>query len=185
MLLRNYGAIGFKRDNAQFNHAALYPFRNQRLHIRYEAGFIPGPACHIKLYPGLCQCAGYAFALPSSDSTPPLTTRVWQTHYARCIFFPFDCKGLEYLRCMYGACVELMGGALPCLLVWFAVFLLCYQSFALVCLPARGKGPSSLPCVRTSGARSQYTRTGRKVHNFLNKKRKKNNIMTILQKVIF
>lgn len=148
-------AIGFKRDNAQFNHAALYPLNTGRGF--YDVFKVQGV---------------------------PLTTRVWQTHYARCIFFPFDCKGL-CLRCMYGACVELMGGALPCLLVWFVVFLLCYQSFALVCLPARGKGPSSLPCVRTSGARSQYTRTGGKAHGFLNKKRKKNNNMTILQKVIF
>lgn len=146
-------AIGFKRDNAQLTMCGA-------LSVKPRKG---------------------SYAVFKVQGVP-LTARVWQTHYARCIFFPFDCKELEYLRCMYGAC-----GAGPCpaclsglLLSSFAIV-----SVVLVCLPARGKGPSSLPCVRTSGARSQYTRTGGKVHSFLNKKRKKNNIMTILQKVIF
>ena len=80
------------------------------------------------------------------------------------LILSFDYKGQERLQGVYS---------------WFVV------SVVLVCLPARGKGPSSLPCARTSGARSQYTRTQEKVHSFLNKKRKKNNNMTILQKVIF
>lgn len=68
-----------------------------------------------------------------------------------------------------GACTVCMGLCRSCLSV----------------LSAGEKGPGSLPCVRTNGARSQYTRTEEKAHSFLNKKRKKNNNMTILQKVIF
>lgn len=102
MLLRNYGAIGFKRVNAQFNHAALYPFRNQRLHIRYEAGFIPGPACHVKHYPGLCQCSKCPRASLDYKGTANILRKMY--------FLSFDYKGLNACAvCIYGAC-----GAGPC-----------------------------------------------------------------------
>lgn len=98
----------------------------------------------------------------SRCSAPSMTTWAGGKRAMQGLVLASDCRGQSACRRVYGV-----------------------VSVVLVCLPAGEKGPGSLPCVRTSGARSQYTRTGGKVHSFLNKKRKKNNIMTILQKVIF
>ena len=103
-------AIGFKRDNAQLTMCSA-------LSVKHGKGF-----CAVFKVQGV-----------------PLTARVWQTHYARSIFFPFDYKGRMLALRVWGLCGAYGRGLalLACLVCRFPPLLAIVGRACLSYLPGR------------------------------------------------
>lgn len=125
-------AIGFKRDNAQFNHAALYPLSTGRV---------------------LYSCQGTGRTLDYKGMANTLR---------KVYFLSFDCKGLECLRCMYGVVWSLWAGPCPTCLSGLLLSSFAIVSVVLVCPTCREEGSRlPAVCPHQRGTVTVYANRGK------------------------